>query len=409
MLKPTALRLERQYFDYEIFVDARHTVEQKSPQQRQLYAVPFYGTAPSPSGGYTGELIAPRDPFGDADDSWDGLDPEGKIALLQLRPGFRQREGKRFGVRTSHEACLSGHGCHAFAEPASDSVRRQLTLAKAAGIRTVIFFTGADGDNGVPMPIWLDPETDRQLPPAGAISNTDAASLRQDLTSGPVSLNADLEMAKIPKNTFNLIASHPGQRAGHTVGAHLDSVTRGPGMNDNASGTAVLLETALRRPTDNGKQWQFCWWGGEEDGLHGSRHFVQHLQPGRINGYLNLDMAASPNYVISIYGDGQDMKGLLTSHFQSVRQPWIPLESEGGSDHMPFQAAGIPVAGLATTGNGDNFTKTEEEAALFGGTAGESYDPSYHTPNDTLSNINWDALDICATAITAAVHHQTPR
>ncbi len=85
--------------------------------------------------------------------------------------------------------------------------------------------------------------------------------------------------------SFNILADTGGD-AGHTVvvGAHLDSVQEGPGINDNASGVAAVLETA-RWMKEAGitpaNRVRFAFWGGEEDGLYGSQHYVDELSADR--------------------------------------------------------------------------------------------------------------------------------
>ena len=113
--------------------------------------------------------------------------------------------------------------------------------------------------------------------------------------------------------SFNILADTGGD-AGHTVvvGAHLDSVQEGPGINDNGSGVAAVLETA-RWMKEAGitpaNRVRFAFWGGEEDGLYGSQHYVDELSAAEIGqtaANLNVDMVASPNGVRSVHdGDGR--------------------------------------------------------------------------------------------------------
>ena len=83
---------------------------------------------------------------------------------------------------------------------------------------------------------------------------------------------------------YNLIADWPKGGTGSTVmtGAHLDSVRSGPGINDNGSGSAGILETALavaKADLAPAKHLRFAWWGAEEQGMVGSRNYVNSL-PG---------------------------------------------------------------------------------------------------------------------------------
>ena len=70
----------------------------------------------------------------------------------------------------------------------------------------------------------------------------------------------------------------------------------------------------------------------------------------------------------------------------------------GGSDHLSFVNAGIPVGGLFTGADG---TKSEAEARDFGGRAGAPHDPCYHRACDTVANLSWPAL---TDAARAALH-----
>ena len=82
--------------------------------------------------------------------------------------------------------------------------------------------------------------------------------------------------------SYNLIADLPGGDMSNIVmaGGHLDSVRNGPGINDNGSGSAGLLETAVtlaESDTPPTKHVRFAFWGAEEQGLLGSNYYVDHL------------------------------------------------------------------------------------------------------------------------------------
>ncbi|TDD17461.1 M28 family peptidase [Kribbella turkmenica] len=198
------------------------------------------------------------------------------------------------------------------------------------------------------------------------------------------------------------------------VGAHLDSVEAGPGINDNGSGTAAILETALQIgnfPVKN--KVRFAFWAAEEIGLLGSDQYVEGLtaaERDRIRLYLNFDMVASPNYAYKLYdGDDSDATGApagppgsaqienqLEDFFTSRGLATVGTDFDGRSDYGPFIAAGIPAGGIFTGAEG---IKTPAEAALFGGTAGVAYDACYHQACDTIANPNLTALDVNADAI----------
>ncbi len=213
---------------------------------------------------------------------------------------------------------------------------------------------------------------------------------------------------------YNLIAEWPHGDANNVImaGGHLDSVTSGPGINDNGSGSAALLEVALAVANENlnpGKRIRFGWWGAEERGLVGSTYYVNNLASGdraRIKAYVNFDMIGSPNAGYFVYSaSGQpsgslELQQVLQAPFAAIGVP-TELTSVGGrSDHAAFARAGIPIGGLFT---GAEVTKTSAQAQKWGGTAGQAFDRCYHASCDTTANINVTALDRNADAIAHAV------
>lgn len=219
-------------------------------------------------------------------------------------------------------------------------------------------------------------------------------------------------------DSYNLLADTAG-RADRTVvaGAHLDSVAEGPGINDNGSGSAAILETALQmaklgiQPTNRVR---FAFWGGEEDGLIGSEYYVSQLSARQLKDHavnLNFDMVGSPNFVRYVYdGDGSAFgeKGpngsalvekVFLDYFASQNLPVAPTAFDGRSDYFGFINNGIPAGGLFT---GAEDLKTAEEAAVFGGTAGAPLDPCYHAACDTIGNVNTTVLEEMADAIAHA-------
>ncbi|GIF26862.1 aminopeptidase S [Actinoplanes tereljensis] len=220
---------------------------------------------------------------------------------------------------------------------------------------------------------------------------------------------------------YNLIADWPGGNTSNTlmIGAHLDSVTAGPGINDNGSGSAANLEVALAvaragyQPT---RHLRFGWWGAEELGLRGSTAYVNSLttaQKSAITGYLNFDMVGSPNPGYFLYdGDNSDNTGsgpgpagsalieqTLADYYATIGVPTRGTDFDGRSDYGPFIAAGIPAGGIFTGAEG---RKTAAQVTLWGGTAA-AFDPCYHASCDTISNINDTALDRNSDAIAYAV------
>ena len=216
-------------------------------------------------------------------------------------------------------------------------------------------------------------------------------------------------------DSFNILADTDG-RADRTVvvGGHLDSVGEGPGINDNGSGSAAILETAIQMAAFGDaprNRVRFAFWGGEEDDLIGSEHYLAQLTNREIKDHavnLNLDMVASPNFVRFVYdGDGSAFgltapKGsavveeVFLDYFASQGLAASPAEFDDLSDYSGFIDNGIPAGGLFTGAEG---AKTAEEAAIYGGTAGESYDSCYHAACDNIDNINAEVLEQMADAI----------
>lgn len=208
---------------------------------------------------------------------------------------------------------------------------------------------------------------------------------------------------------YNLIADWPGGDTDNVImaGAHLDSVTAGPGINDNGSGSAAILETALAvastayQPT---KHLRFAWWGAEELGMIGSKYYVNNLSTtnlAKIDGYLNFDMIGSPNPGYFVYDDDATLEAVFKDWFTAKGiATEAETEGDGRSDHAPFDSAGIPVGGLFS---GADYIKTTAQATKWGGTSGKAFDACYHASCDTSSNIDTTALDNNSDAIANAI------
>ncbi|MFE9364029.1 M28 family metallopeptidase [Streptomyces sp. NPDC006978] len=208
---------------------------------------------------------------------------------------------------------------------------------------------------------------------------------------------------------YNLIADWPGGDPNQVLmaGSHLDSVTSGAGINDNGSGSAAVLETALavsRARLAPDKHLRFAWWGAEELGLVGSKYYVNNLataERSKLAGYLNFDMIGSPNPGYFVYDDDPVIEQTFKDYYAGLSIPTeIETEGDGRSDHAPFKNAGVPVGGLFS---GADYTKTSAQAQKWGGTAGQAFDRCYHSSCDTTANINDTALDRNSDAIAHAV------
>jgi Zn-dependent M28 family amino/carboxypeptidase len=219
-----------------------------------------------------------------------------------------------------------------------------------------------------------------------------------------------------PDTTYNVLAETPSGRDDNVimVGAHLDSVDGGPGIQDNGSGSAAILETALQMAKVKPRnKVRFAWWGAEESGLVGSTYYVNNLsaeERGKIVLYLNFDMVGSPNFVRYIYdGDGSGFglagppgSNLIEKYFEDFYAARglasEPTAFDGRSDYQAFILNGIPAGGLFTGAEG---IKTAAQAQTYGGTAGVAYDPCYHQACDDFDNISLRVLDENSDAIAA--------
>ena len=222
------------------------------------------------------------------------------------------------------------------------------------------------------------------------------------------------------RSTQNVLADASAVEPTETlvVGGHLDSVAEGPGINDNGSGSAAVLEAAIRLaaiPVQSGKGVRFAFWGAEERGLLGSRHHLQALpedERRRIVLYFNLDMVGSPNFGRFVQGSTSSGDGpagaarnALLDHFRAkgltVEERWGSDRPRSfGSDDASFARMGIPTLGLYT---GAAETKTEADSVRFGGEANIPYDPCYHRACDNIENIDRGVLELMTEALVSTL------
>jgi Zn-dependent M28 family amino/carboxypeptidase len=341
-------------------------------------AIPMELSPQTPVGGITGPLrVVPEDatPGCEATD-FAGQDFTGSIALIR-------RGACTFDIKHRNAA--------------------------AAGAIGVIVANNADGPlSGVTL-------GQPGVVPTGGVSKADGTALFGQ-AGQPVTL--DMRYHEDLKVSRNVIAQTKTGRKDNVVmaGSHLDSVEVGPGINDNGSGSAALLETALQLGSKPkvGNAVRFAWWGAEELGLVGSTEYVKALtfeQQLDIALYLNFDMVASPNAAYFVYdGDDSDAVGAGAGPFGSaqIEKAFVDYlavgkgvqtegtDFSGRSDYGEFINVGIPAGGLFTGAEG---VKTPAQAAKWGGTAGVAYDKCYHQACDNLGNLDRVALDRNADAI----------
>ncbi|GIF44119.1 M28 family metallopeptidase [Actinoplanes xinjiangensis] len=286
--------------------------------------------------------------------------------------------------------------------------------ADAAGAEAVILFNqGNDPTREALIVGTLGEAPDVTIPVVGA-SFADGSAL--------AAAGSTAHVRVLPTQTrtdVNVIAELPGRNRDNVVmaGSHLDSVTAGPGINDNGSGSAAILETALTlAKTKPQNTVRFAWWGAEEDGLLGSAAYVAELsqaEKDKIALYLNYDMVGSPNYIFQVYDADQSsfpapvvvpegstaLEELFESYYTWKKLPYDDAEFSGRSDYQAFIEAGIPSGGLFT---GAEVVKSEQQAAIWGGTAGASFDPNYHEAGDDITNLDLKALEVNSDLIAFA-------
>ena len=388
LLEAAGYEVTRQDFLFNSFRTLSPSVFERVSPDPETYAEgeDFYTAEYSGSGDVTAQLQAVDlvlPPGAEASTSTSGCEPEdfadfeaGNIALVQ-------RGSCDFSVKAAY-------------------------AYDAGAVGVVIFNEGQEGRTETLNPTLGDAFSD-PIPVVGTsfeIGNELATLLAQ----GEVVIHLKTEtLIELDVATQNLIAETPTGRDDRVImaGAHLDSVPEGPGIEDNGTGSAALLEIALQIAElgiEPRNTIRFAWWGAEEAGLVGSQHYVDSLtktEAKDIELYLNFDMIGSPNYARFVYdGDGSafgikgpsgsdNIEQVFEDYFDSQGLASEPTAFDGRSDYDAFISAGIPAGGLFT---GAEDTKTEEQVALYGGLAtynGQpvSYDPCYHQACDSMDPV----------------------
>jgi aminopeptidase YwaD len=234
--------------------------------------------------------------------------------------------------------------------------------ARAAGAIGVIVFNNQGGPFGgtlreeVPMPVV-------------SISREDGEALQGLLAAGSVTMTLDVELQVSESSSNNVVGRPPGGECRIVAGGHYDSVPNGPGANDNASGTGVVLEVARSLAAD-GEFDDVCFalFGSEEIGLVGSTHYVNSDPLSGVEAMLNFDMlAVGEGWPLSGTTEIVDIAGEVA---ESLDLPYtLDPGASGGSDHAPFIDAGVP-------------------ALMFNCFC----DPNYHTAADRLEFLSEERM-----------------
>jgi Zn-dependent M28 family amino/carboxypeptidase len=291
-------------------------------------------------------------------------------------------------------------GAIALAGPGPCFRRQMVEAAQDAGAAALIVSSPNYEVGAVRRPTLLDP-AGIEIPALYA-SNEVGEALRDAADVGG-SVHLTVETLIQDRITANVLAERHGTSPDEVVmiGGHLDSVIDGPGINDNGSGTATILEiaTQLAELDPTQRTLRVAFWASEELGLFGSHHWVQTQDPEdlqQVRAYLNLDMLGSPNFVRVVYNsstgafDSIAITDAFGAYFDAVGLSWDSEDLGSGSDHAAFEDALIPTGGLFS---GASELKTDEQADLFGGEADEPQDPCYHLSCDTPDKVSPEVLD----------------
>lgn len=336
--------------------------------------------------------------------------PPAGVKALSLRPQ------KPAGCTTADYGTVNARGAIVIVDATACSVVQKHDAATAEGAAGLLVVSDAAVPGLFPAGYYQALEL-----PVAVIGTDVDAQLRR--TTSPVQLALDAKAASV--KVRNVVAQ---TKTGDThnvivAGAHLGSAPNSPGMNDDGSGVAAVLETAVQLggSPSVANAVRFAFWGSDESGREGSTKYVAGLDRQRLDDiavYLDFDMLGSPNAGYFTYdGDqsGQPSPGIPVAsvpkgsagaertlagylNLAGVRPADMPLSR--AADYGPFLTAGIPVGGITT---GASQLKTEAQARLWGGRAGAPFDPNYRTVRDTLDDVNVDALAITGPAVAFAV------
>ncbi len=370
-LREAGYRVRRQPFTISYSETLAETA--RVPGVGQLSPLVMEGS-PSTQSRVTAPLALPSDPLGCSAESFNDL--RGSVVLVR-------RGTCTFGQKSGHAA--------------------------DAGAVAVLIYNGADEPSDAPFFGSLGNTTVENFIPTAGLTRRTGERLAERLRQGELAVTLELRVRRTVRQTANVLAEPVTDAEPESVvmvGAHLDSVPEGPGINDNGSGVGLTLELARNlAASDRAEGVRFAFWGAEELGLLGSSHYVEGLSPAEledIDAYLNFDMVASPNAAPFAYGDPAILE-TFGAAFAGRGLELIPDALGGRSDHAPFEDAGVRVAGLFSGAEG---SKSGAEAKAYGGSAAP-YDACYHQACDTLlgsrTPISTRYLDLFADAAADAL------
>src|SRR5258705_1147905 len=256
---------------------------------------------------------------------------------------------------------------------------------------------------------------DAEVAPASVVlSSDDYLRIQRLIESGvPVIVEAEVKTKFYNDDLkgYNVVAEIPGTDPSLKeelvmLGGHLDSWHAATGATDNAAGCSVMLE-AIRILKGIGYQprrtIRIALWSGEEEGLHGSRHYVKNhfadtaktsvtRDNAKVSAYYNLDNGTGK--IRGVYLQGNKDAGPIFAKwlesFKDLGASTITISNTGGTDHLAFDAVGIP---------GFQFIHDQIE-----------YNSStHHTNMDTYDHLVPDDLKQAATIVAAFVYNTAER
>lgn len=327
---------------------------------------PTYSPSTSPTGLTRQLVLGPTGDPGCSMEGYDGFDVQDKMVLVQ------------------RGTC-----------PTGGTIAGRIRPAAAAGAAVVILY------NDVPTNVTggtLSAPDPENFVPSGFINQADGEILRDRLLAGEI-IEPYFQQTQMVESriTQNILVESRGGDPNNVImlGAHLDSVKAGAGINDDGSGSSLLLELfdGLKQFTFRNKI-KLAWWGAEEIGLVGSRYYTTQINNTKeaedLLLYLNFDMV-SRGYFGVFDGDGSThglagapgsdvIEALFVDHLESQGINVTAAVFTGGSDYASFMSTlNKPVGGLHT------------------GT-GVDQDDCYHQQCDGYANANPNTLTINAKA-----------
>lgn len=330
--------------------------------------------------------------------------PAGDVAGPVVAIGANASESTGMGCRVGDYGALPADAI-VLVGPGDCLRRDQVIAAQQAGAAAFVAVSPEVPPGIVLRPTLLDP---RGLAIPAAAASQEAAKALVAAATGSLTArlvtNAHTEQAP----TRTVLAELRGVRDGQVImlGAHLDSVIDGPGVNDNGSGVAALLEIARALSgTRPSATIRLAFWSGEELGLHGSLRYVEALsqrQKDAILLYANVDMIASPNGFAGVYDEptapvgSSDASRLLRAAVTRNGGTAVPVDLHSGSDHYGFVEAGVATAGVFS---GALDPVSVEQADASGAEAGRPADDCYHQPCDDLTNIDLGLARVLAAGL----------